>query len=76
MCLCVYVWVGVCKGNGTRKGNGKCACDSGYTGEFCHDCDLEYYESFRDNEKLLCSSCHHSCALGGCTSAGPKGKSF
>lgn len=65
---------GKCKGNGTRKGNGKCACDSGYIGDQCMDCDLNgYYESFRDDKKLLCSVCHPACDAGGCTGAGPKG---
>lgn len=62
---------GKCKGNGTRKGNGKCACDDGYTGDNCDSCGSEYYEAFRDAEKLLCSKCHKACAAGGCTGAGP-----
>ena len=64
---------GKCKGNGTRKGNGKCACDAGYKSEFCDKCETEYYESYRDNDKLLCSPCHISCDKGGCTSSGPQG---
>ena len=31
---------GKCKGDGTRKGNGKCACDSGYGGETCNRSEL------------------------------------
>ena len=27
---------GKCKGEGTRKGNGKCACDTGYGGDTCN----------------------------------------
>lgn len=65
--------IGVCKGNGTRKGNGKCSCDNGYAGETCNECADEYYESFRDETKLLCSLCHEACDTSGCTSAGPKG---
>lgn len=65
---------GICKGNGTRKGNGKCACDDGYKGETCNECAIQYYESFRDENKLLCSQCHIACEDdSGCTSAGPKG---
>lgn len=65
---------GKCKGSGTRKGNGQCACDVGYKGEFCMACADQYYESFRDDTKLLCSICHVACGDdGGCTSAGPKG---
>lgn len=63
---------GICKGNGTRKGNGKCACDDGYAGESCNICDKNYYESFRDSEKLLCSICHVACGDAGCTGPGPQ----
>lgn len=64
---------GACKGNGTRKGSGKCACHAGYQGEFCSDCALDYYESFRDETKLLCSKCHNACEKNtGCTGAGKK----
>ncbi|KAL5279226.1 CRELD2 family protein [Megaselia abdita] len=65
---------GRCKGNGTRKGNGKCSCDDGYSGEFCNSCSIQYYESFRDETKMLCSPCHPACGGdGGCTGSGPKG---
>lgn len=65
---------GVCKGNGTRKGNGKCLCDNGYSGETCNECSLQFYESFRDESKLLCSACSLACRKDtGCTGAGPKG---
>ncbi|PNF21193.1 hypothetical protein B7P43_G05107 [Cryptotermes secundus] len=63
---------GKCKGAGTRKGNGKCSCDPGYEGDFCNSCAATYYESYRDEEKLLCSPCHTSCQ-GPCTQPGPKG---
>ncbi|XP_030380532.1 cysteine-rich with EGF-like domain protein 2 isoform X2 [Scaptodrosophila lebanonensis] len=61
---------GKCKGAGTRKGNGQCSCDSGYTGSHCDKCAEQYYESFRDASKLLCTPCHAACS-GGCTGAGP-----
>lgn len=65
---------GVCKGNGTRKGNGKCSCDAGYVGDNCMQCSKEYYEAFRDEDKLLCSICHIACKEdAGCTGSGPKG---
>lgn len=65
---------GACKGNGTRKGSGKCTCHAGYTGEYCTDCALDYFESFRDESKLLCSKCHNACEKKtGCTGAGQKG---
>lgn len=68
---------GVCKGNATRKGNGKCACDEGYKGDTCNECTTQYYEAFRDENKLLCSICHNACDdSAGCTSAGPKGTFF
>lgn len=63
---------GKCKGNGTRKGNGKCSCDTGYTGEFCNECAIQYYEAFKDENKLLCSACHTSCGSNGCTGSGTK----
>lgn len=65
---------GSCKGNGTRKGSGKCLCHAGYTGEYCMDCALDYYESFRDETKLLCSNCHVACEKStGCTGPGTRG---
>ncbi|KAK9751881.1 TLR4 regulator and MIR-interacting MSAP [Popillia japonica] len=60
---------GKCKGSGTRKGNGKCACDKGYTGEICDGCAVNYYESYRDEKKILCSPCPISCD-GPCTKSG------
>lgn len=63
---------GKCKGSGTRKGNGECICNVGYGGAKCNVCANSYYESYRDDEKLLCSKCHNACK-GTCTSSGPKG---
>ena len=62
---------GKCKGGGTRKGNGKCQCNSEYSGEVCDQCSEGFYQSFRDESKLLCSACHKSCS-GHCTGGGPK----
>ncbi|XP_017844556.1 cysteine-rich with EGF-like domain protein 2 isoform X1 [Drosophila busckii] len=63
---------GKCKGAGTRKGNGSCLCDSSYAGLNCNECAEQYYESFRDANKLLCTQCHAACGDGGCSAAGPK----
>ncbi|OXU28623.1 hypothetical protein TSAR_010928 [Trichomalopsis sarcophagae] len=62
---------GKCKGSGTRKGNGKCTCDKGYSGELCFDCAAGFYQSFKDEKKLLCSPCHKACK-GLCTGGGPR----
>lgn len=62
---------GKCKGAGTRKGGGGCVCDKGYEGHNCFDCEEGYYESYRDETKLLCSPCHTACE-GLCFGAGPK----
>ena len=62
---------GKCKGSGTRKGNGACACDSGFVGETCNQCAHNYFLSYQDEEKTLCSPCHHSCN-GDCSGSGPK----
>lgn len=66
---------GACKGNGTRKGNGKCSCEPAYAGDDCMQCSKNYYESFRDENKLLCSQCHAACKKDtGCTGSGPRGE--
>ncbi|KAK6635664.1 hypothetical protein RUM44_000918 [Polyplax serrata] len=63
---------GKCKGSGTRKGNGQCSCNIGYEGPMCDKCSDTYYVSYKDENKLLCSPCHHSCQST-CSQAGPKG---
>ncbi|XP_014243710.1 cysteine-rich with EGF-like domain protein 2 [Cimex lectularius] len=63
---------GQCKGSGTRKGNGDCRCNAGYSGPTCSECAEKYYESYRDEKKLLCSKCHPACK-GSCSKAGHKG---
>jgi len=61
---------GRCRGDGTRKGNGSCACDPGYSGAACDTCGGGHHESYRDDTSLLCSPCHRAC-LGDCQGAGP-----
>lgn len=63
---------GNCKGNGTRKGNGQCVCRKEYTGEMCNECNSGYFQSYNDENTILCSKCHMSCESD-CTSLGPKG---
>ncbi|ODN00589.1 Cysteine-rich with EGF-like domain protein 2-A [Orchesella cincta] len=60
---------GKCKGSGTRKGNGECSCETGYTGKLCDSCAQNFYEAYKDTDKLLCSACHKACQ-GGCSGAG------
>jgi len=48
---------GKCNGNGTRSGNGKCKCDTQFSGEFCDECSDGYY----DAGNLTCEECHESC---------------
>ncbi|XP_014216889.1 cysteine-rich with EGF-like domain protein 2 [Copidosoma floridanum] len=62
---------GKCKGAGTRMGNGKCTCDKGYTGDVCFECADGFYQSYKDEKKLLCSPCHKACK-GSCSGGGPK----
>lgn len=62
---------GKCKGDGTRKGNGECLCDIGYDGPLCSTCADGFYESYKDDKKVLCSPCHSACR-GGCTSGALK----
>ncbi|KAF7287748.1 hypothetical protein GWI33_003383 [Rhynchophorus ferrugineus] len=74
--LCIDTYEVCCPENhfgaGTRKGNGKCHCDRGYAGELCNSCSRGFYESYKDDKKVLCSSCHPSCD-GACSKAGSVG---
>ena len=45
-------------GGGTRKGNGQCSCDKEYTGRACDHCSLGHYNSYKDDDKSICSPCH------------------
>lgn len=46
---------GVCDGDGTRGGNGKCSCNHGYTGEFCLDCIDGHFNEARNDTFSLCT---------------------
>nr|XP_023027027.1 cysteine-rich with EGF-like domain protein 2 [Leptinotarsa decemlineata] len=63
---------GRCKGSGTRKGDGKCHCEEGYDGDHCEKCAVNYFVSYKDDKKLLCSPCHVACD-GPCSKSGPTG---
>lgn len=66
---------GKCRGAGTRKGNGTCLCQPGYAGDMCGECAETYFQSYKDEKKILCSKCHQACD-GPCTKAGPIGMCF
>uniref|UniRef100_A0A158R4S4 Cysteine-rich with EGF-like domain protein 2 n=1 Tax=Syphacia muris TaxID=451379 RepID=A0A158R4S4_9BILA len=63
---------GICDGDGTRSGTGKCKCDAGYVGLMCSNCDSNYFPAIKTKNVLQCEKCHQSCR-GGCTAVGPKG---
>ncbi|XP_024139093.1 cysteine-rich with EGF-like domain protein 2 [Oryzias melastigma] len=52
---------GVCDGDGTRGGNGKCSCDHGYKGDLCLDCMDGFFSAERNDTFSLCSECHTAC---------------
>ncbi|KAL2102265.1 hypothetical protein ACEWY4_001433 [Coilia grayii] len=58
---------GLCDGEGTRGGNGKCSCNRGYKGEFCLECRDGYFNEQRNDTFSLCTECHSSCKT--CTGA-------
>lgn len=61
----------ILQGNGTRKGNGLCKCDTGYEGNVCEKCAKNYFIVMK-NDTLNCQKCYKSCK-DGCTESGPKG---
>ncbi|XP_042561693.1 cysteine-rich with EGF-like domain protein 2 isoform X2 [Clupea harengus] len=61
---------GVCNGEGTRGGDGKCSCNHGYKGEFCLDCIDGYFNEQRNDTFSLCTVCPTSCK----TCTGPTNK--
>lgn len=48
-----------------------CRCDSGYTGDFCGQCKVGYYND-TSGSSWQCSKCDKSCK-GHCREGGPKG---
>lgn len=46
---------GMCDGDGTRGGNGKCTCDHGYKGELCLDCVDGHFNEVRNDTFSLCT---------------------
>lgn len=52
---------GHCDGSGTRRGSGKCKCNSGYAGDLCDSCKSGYFEEIKNAETVKCSECHLSC---------------
>jgi len=63
---------GVCDGDGTRGGTGKCKCDRGYVGINCNNCDGHFYPITQNNSYIECGECFDGCASG-CTAGGQKG---
>ncbi|XP_059178277.1 cysteine-rich with EGF-like domain protein 2-A [Physella acuta] len=63
---------GHCQGEGTREGDGKCSCNSGYRGELCNECKDGYYEESANESQHVCKVCHISCK-DTCSEGGPKG---
>ncbi|XP_019711911.1 cysteine-rich with EGF-like domain protein 1 isoform X1 [Hippocampus comes] len=54
--------LGRCEGEGTRTGDGRCACDPGYAGPLCGDCADGYYADRSANATSgACAACFHSC---------------
>ncbi|XP_064483431.1 cysteine-rich with EGF-like domain protein 2 isoform X2 [Ornithodoros turicata] len=62
---------GKCKGGGTRKGSGKCNCNTGYMGLLCDECTEGYHKSTSTSGESECLKCHKACK-GNCTEGGPK----
>ncbi|KAI3381641.1 hypothetical protein SNEBB_009764 [Seison nebaliae] len=52
---------GKCDGDGYKFGNGKCSCDTSYSGDLCDECKEGYYETKNDNGDFVCKKCHESC---------------
>jgi hypothetical protein len=62
---------GVCDGEGTRGGKGKCKCDLGYKGKSCTSCKKGFYKAqpAPDSGAPECKQCDVACAA--CTGASP-----
>uniref|UniRef100_A0A3Q3XH63 protein disulfide-isomerase n=1 Tax=Mola mola TaxID=94237 RepID=A0A3Q3XH63_MOLML len=54
--------LGRCEGEGTRRGDGECVCDPGYSGHLCQSCADGYYREKSSNDSIrACAACYHSC---------------
>uniref|UniRef100_A0AC35TZ85 EGF-like domain-containing protein n=1 Tax=Rhabditophanes sp. KR3021 TaxID=114890 RepID=A0AC35TZ85_9BILA len=62
---------GYCSGDETRKGTGKCSCDSGYVGSQCSNCAAHFYPTQKNATFIECNKCFDGCAKG-CTGEGAK----
>lgn len=62
---------GVCDGEGTRGGKGKCKCDLGYKGKSCTSCKKGFYKAqpAPDGGAPECKQCDVACAA--CIGASP-----
>ncbi|XP_055883439.1 cysteine-rich with EGF-like domain protein 2-B isoform X2 [Biomphalaria glabrata] len=63
---------GYCQGEGTREGDGKCNCNSGYRGDICEECRDGFFEESKNDTHTVCKVCHIACK-NTCWEGGPKG---
>ena len=56
--------LGRCEGEGTRRGDGECVCDPGYSGHLCQSCADGYYREKSSNDSIrACAGVTHSHCL-------------
>ncbi|VDK27165.1 unnamed protein product [Anisakis simplex] len=59
-------------GDGSRQGDGKCKCETGYVGFMCSNCDANYFAVQKTPNSIECKECHPACK-GGCDKEGAVG---